>query len=532
MKKTVFLIFGLIAAANLLAINPKDSVKYVNWFNLDEKDNKVLGISTDKAYRELLEGKESKKVIVAVIDGGVDVKHEDLVGKIWVNKDEIPGNGIDDDNNGYVDDINGWNFLGGDEGKNIKYETLELTRLYRKYSDKFNGLSEDEIKNKYPEDYQLYSEVVSEYNKEITQYESASINMMIVDSILRNGLNKESLADITVDDLKNWNPEKKTPEYAIRKSLLKFIKMGYSLEQFSEEKEYYDEKLSYHLNVDFDPRSDIVGDNPDVVEQRNYGNNDVIGSTPFHGTFVSGIIAANRDNNIGIKGIAGNVEIMAVRAVPDGDERDKDVANAIRYAIENGAQIINMSFGKAYSPNKQAVDEAIKLAEEHNVLLIHASGNDHQNVDVEPSYPSVLDKNNEVLTNNWIEVGASFMNKKKDLAASFSNYGSKTVDIFAPGVNIISTKEFNNYDMGDGTSFASPMVAGAAALLKSYYPSLTAKQLKEILLQSAVNLGDLQVMQPGSGKKDKNLVPFSQLSATGGVLNVYYAINLAEKISN
>lgn len=531
MKKIGFLIFGLVSVVNLLAINPKDSVKHINWYNLDAKEDKVLGISTDRAYEELLKDKESHKVIVAVIDGGVDIKHEDLAGKIWVNEDEIPGNGIDDDKNGYVDDINGWNFIGGDEGKNIKYENLEITRLYRKYSTKFEGLSEKEIKDQYPDEYQLYNKVASEYNKERSQYESAKMNIGFVDSILRNGLNKENIKDITLDDLKSWKPEKKTPEFAIRKSLLKFIKMGYSFEQFAEEKDYYDEKVNYHLNIDFDPRV-IVGDDPEMMSERNYGNNDVIGSTPFHGTFVSGIIGANRNNNIGIKGIADNIEIMAVRAVPDGDERDKDVANAIRYAIENGAQIINMSFGKAYSPQKEVVDEAIKLAEEHDVLLIHASGNDHQNIDVEPSYPSVYNVNDEILTNNWIEVGASYMKKKKDFAASFTNYGTKTVNIFAPGVNIISTKEDNNYDMGDGTSFASPMVAGAAALLKSYFPSLTAKQIKEILLESATDMSDLKVMQPGTSKKDKKLVPFSSLSSTGGVLNVYNAINLAEEISN
>lgn len=530
MKKTIFLVFGIIATVNLFAINPKDSVKHINWFNLDAKEDKVLGISTEKAYNKLLKDKESHKVIVAVIDGGVDIEHEDLAGKIWTNKDEIPGNGIDDDKNGYVDDIHGWNFLGGDKGENVKYETLEVTRLYRKYSKKFDGLSEDEIKDKYPDDYQLYSEVVSEFNKERSQYESAKVNISFVDSILRNGLNKEDLAEISVEDLKKWDPEKKTPEFAIRKSLLKFIKKGYSMELFAEEKAYYEERVNYHFNTEFDPR-DIVGDNPEKASERHYGNNDVIGNTPFHGTFVAGIIGANRENNIGIKGIAENVEIMAVRAVPDGDERDKDVANAIRYAIENGAQVINMSFGKSYSPQKEVVDEAIRLAEKHDVLLIHASGNDHQNIDKEPSYPSVFSANNEVLTNNWIEVGASYMKKKKTFAASFTNYGIETVNIFAPGVNIISTKEDNGYDLGDGTSFASPMVAGAAALLKSYYPSLSAKQIKEIILNSAIDLGELQVMQPGTSKKDKKLVPFSSLSSTGGVLNIYSAINLAEEFS-
>ncbi|NJK84921.1 MAG: S8 family serine peptidase [Bacteroidales bacterium] len=286
-------------------------------------------------------------------------------------------------------------------------------------------------------------------------------------------------------------------------------------------------EFNYHYNIDFNPRN-IVNDDPENANDSIYGNSDVVATDPSHGTFVSGIIAADRDNGIGMKGIADNVRIMAIRAVPDGDERDKDVANAIIYAVNNGASVINMSFGKDVSPQKHMVDKALKYAESKDVVLVHAAGNESQNTDKSPRYPmNFIGK--DPINSKWLSIGASSIDANESLPGEFSNYGKKTVDIFAPGVNIYSLQPKNEYDIQDGTSYASPMVAGTAALLKSYYPSLSAQQIKEIILSSHNDVfKQLKVNVPSSGKKTKK-GSFNKLSATGGLLNVYQAVKLAEE---
>ena len=208
-------------------------------------------------------------------------------------------------------------------------------------------------------------------------------------------------------------------------------------------------------------RKEIVQDDETNINDRDYGNKDIMASTPFHGTHCSGIIGAVRDNGIGVDGIADNVRIMMVRAVPDGDEHDKDIANAIRYAVDNGAQIISMSFGKDFSPQKQWVDDAVRYAQSKGVLMVHAAGNDAANIDSADNFPNptFIDGNGRATT--WITVGASGDPKLGGITASFSNYGKKEVDVFAPGVQIYSTiPTGNNYGTASGTSMACPVVCG------------------------------------------------------------------------
>jgi subtilisin family serine protease len=253
-------------------------------------------------------------------------------------------------------------------------------------------------------------------------------------------------------------------------------------------------------------------------------------NTPFHGTHVSGIIGAVRGNGKGIDGIADNVRIMTIRAVPDGDEHDKDVALAIRYAVDNGAKVINMSFGKYFSPQKQWVDDAVKYAESKGVLLVAAAGNEAFLVDTMPHYPApILNEGRKV--NNWIMVGASGDPSNGGLIANFSNFGKKDVDVFSPGVNIYSTiPGGNTYGNASGTSMASPVTAGVAALLMSYYPNLTAAQVKTVIEKSAVPV-NAKVKQPNKGGEDDSEVSFSELSRTGGILNAFEAVKLAESLS-
>jgi subtilisin family serine protease len=536
MKMRFVLLLGgiLFPALNLLAINPNDSLKYINWQNLDPKKDKAWGISTDRAYEELLKGKTSKTVIVAVIDNGVDINHDDLKDHIWVNEDEIPGNGIDDDQNGYIDDVHGWNFLGNSKGENIKYAPLEVTRLYSQYLNQY-GLNDDSVKKYDPADFDIYKKATENYLEKSSEVEQQKFGFdrfvgmyNRYDGIVKNALGKDNYTDV---ELKSLETIKKTSIDSAKRFILKIHKGGLTGSMLEEYTSYFNSRVEYHYNYLYSSRT-IIGDNADVWSDTAYGNNNVAGASPDHGTMVSGLIAADRYNNLGIKGVADNVKIMVIRTVPDGDEWDKDVAKAIEYAIDNGAEIINMSFGKPFSPRKEFVDKIVKMAEEHNVLLIHAAGNDSEDNDVVSNFPNQYAPDSSLLTKNWLTIGStSKFYKKKLFVSDYSNYGKKSVDLFAPGEDIITCSPGNKYDKASGTSFSAPMVTGAAALIKSYYPNLTASELKDILLQSAT-CEKLTVLMPGTEGKSKKYVPFSSLSVTGGLLNVYAALQLAEKISS
>jgi subtilisin family serine protease len=507
------------------------SSKYYNWHNLDPKEDKIQGVSTDRAYEELLKGRPMTRVIVAVIDGGVDIHHKDLQGRIWVNKGEIPGNGIDDDHNGYIDDVNGWNFIGGANGQNINEETTEVARLYKKYSEKFKDMDSSKLTgndliafNDYKKVRSKYFEKFGTLKEKYTEILNFDTAYRFSDSLLCKALHK---SDFTYKDIKRLKTDDNSQLALIRDFFKSIYKKGFNRNDYNKYYDYLSTRVNYHYSTSFNPRL-IVGDNPEVWNDTVYGNNDVSGSDPDHGTFVSGIIAAVRNNNLGVKGIADSVKIMSVRTVPDGDERDKDVANAIIYAVNNGAQIINCSFGKDFSPQKKFVDNALKLAQSKGVLIIHAAGNDAENIDTVQFYPDFRDSAGNVIMSNWLQVGASSQKLNKELPAVFSNYGKKNVDLFAPGVNICSTWPNNAYNVSDGTSFAGPMVAGAAALLKSVYPFLTASQIKEILMKSSRKYPSLKVYLPNTEEKKKMVVEFGSLSVTGGVLNVYDALKMAE----
>lgn len=501
-----------------------------NWFHLNQDKDGYPGLSTEKVYQEILKGREGRKVIVAVIDSGVDAEHEDLAANMWVNEDEIPGNGIDDDQNGYVDDIHGWNFIGGKNGKNVGHENLEVVRLYNKLKSKYEGKSASDFSKKEKEEFEQFQDYKDEIEK---KREELGPQVMQFGAILgafdklieQIGKDPE---EITIDDLKKLETDDPVLTQ-VANMAQGFVEQGQSFGfVYKDLKGYYDYldgQFNYNYNPDFDARS-IVGDDPSNVDDRNYGNNDVEGPDAQHGTHVAGIIGAVRGNGVGMDGVADNVLIMSVRAVPDGDERDKDVANAIRYAVDNGAEIINMSFGKGYSPYKDAVDAAVKYAKKNDVLLVHAAGNAAQENVKDNNYPNDLYTKRGLFgpknAKNWLEVGALNYGEGEDLVASFSNYSPEFVDVFAPGVQIYATVPNDKYEKLQGTSMASPTVAGVAAILRSYFPTLTAQQVKEIIMDSAQPFKG-KVRKPGS----EELVPFSDLSVTGGMVNAYDAVKQA-----
>ncbi|ERJ61014.1 S8 family peptidase [Sphingobacterium paucimobilis] len=504
-----------------------------NWYNLDYKSDGIMGISTEKAY-ELLKGRKSTPVIVAVIDGGVDVNHEDLKEVLWINKKESNKNGKDDDGNGYIDDKYGWNFLGNANGENVNYDNLEVTRLIRKFEPKYisvlptTRLSETERR-----EFVAYQKMISDYTTKMDEAQFGDLNygrlQQSIEKIIKT-IGKEP-KDIKKEDLDNFKVENDQQKLAIRIAKKEVESSGFEkfYKDIKEATDYYGAQVKYHLNKEYDSRS-IVGDNYDDASERHYGNPDVKGPDADHGTHVAGIIGAKRNNNIGINGVADNVEIMSIRAVPNGDERDKDIANGIRYAVDNGAKIINMSFGKGYYYNKKAVDDAVRYAMEKDVLLVHAAGNDGKNIDISPNYPTkyYTDSLNAITgeAKGWITVGATSWKMDGDLLADFSNYGYKSVDVFAPGVAINSTMPENEYKEQQGTSMAAPVVSGLAAIIRSYYPQLSATEVKEVILKSVTKVDQkVKVKQEGASKK----VYLDEISVSGGIVNAYNAIVEANK---
>ena len=525
--------FSLIAAS-LFAVGSvfaQDEVAK-DWFLKSPTKDNVQGVSIEETYSTILKNQTNKTVIVAVIDSGVDYDHEDLKDVMWVNEDEIAGDGIDNDNNGYVDDIHGWNFIGGKDGSNVDSDNLEVARVYKHLKARFDGKTEADIKGK--KDKAEFARYMRAKEDIESNLEEKNGNIEVYGGIvamigkLKTAIGKD---DISADDLKEF----KTDDEELQRGLLVLENimsrnpdLGEVEKELTNYVEYLQNSVNYNYNPDFDPRSTIVKDNYADSYEKGYGNNIYDGPDASHGTHVAGIIAATRGNDIGMDGVADNVKIMTVRAVPNGDERDKDVANAIIYAVDNGAQIINMSFGKSFSWDKEAVDKAVKYALKKDVLLVHAAGNSAQDNDSTDNFPNDGFEKKGLfgpkMAKNWMEIGALDWKGGEKSPASFSNYGKGNVDVFAPGVDIYSTTPDDNYDSYQGTSMAAPVVAGVAAVLRSYYPDLTATQVKEIIMQSVDPIAG-KVRKPGT----KETVNFSELAVSGGSINALKAVKLAEK---
>jgi subtilisin family serine protease len=508
----------LIASLFVATLSFGQKKKPDNWQTLDPMADNVWGVGAEEAYKTLKD-KTSTTVIVAVIDSGVDPNQEDLKDVLWTNAKEIPDNGKDDDGNGYIDDVHGWSFLGGKNG-DIGDEATELTRIYQKMSKKYNKM--DTTKLAGDKDYTYYKKIKAEFLKEQTQNEQQLKGIAMFSDYLtkvkkNNGgvLDKEAFKKYTpdTDEEKKFHPRIKA---VINLGGIKPEELEKEIEEGRKQLEGQ-VRLS-KINAD-SVRHYIVGDDVDNVNEKNYGNNHIQGPDALHGTHVSGMIAAARNNGKGINGIANNVKIMVVRAVPNGDERDKDVANAIRYAVDNGAKIINMSFGKYYSPDKKAVDDAVKYAAAHDVLMIHAAGNESKDNDKEISFPNRNLLSGEV-AGNWINVGASAYEKGKTMIGSFSNYGQKEVDFFAPGVDIYSTLPDNKYANESGTSMAAPSTSGAAAIVREYFPNLKAEEVKAIMIKTVVPYKK-KVIIPGT-KKSKRKV--KEMCVGGGFVNANNAV--------
>ncbi len=498
--------------------------EHPGWHHLSPEYEHILGVGTNRAY-ELLKDKKPDTVIVAILDNGAEITHEDLQEVIWTNPKEIPGNNMDDDHNGYIDDMHGWNFLGNEKGKNLKHETTGLTRLYSVLKKKYRKQDSNSVIDK--EEYYSYLKIKKEFENEIQIKKDnlETIQTFIksyhhADKIIRKELNTDTY---TLKDLLALDTQSNKLKDA-KEQMLNFYLHKLTPERANSEAEKINTELLTRLNTKYKGRKKFVGDNPDDINDSIYGNNQVNTCGPYHGTGIASIVGAAH-NEIGIDGIATPIKLMILRIVPNGDERDKDIALAIRYAVRNGASIINCSFAKRYAMHYEFVQEAIEEAEEVGVLIIHAAGNDGINMDEIPFYPTGIKKNGEK-ANNWITVGASRAIEDQHLPAFFSNYGKKSVDVFAPGFEIGTCTLKNGYGTSSGTSSAAPIVSGIAAVLKAFYPYLNAAQIKEIILRSAYRPKVEKVYQPGSN--NKLFTTFSQLCVSGGIANLYNAISLVE----
>ncbi len=528
---TGFLFSGFGAFSQTLPPSQPDPPK--NWHALDLKTDGYFGISLTQAY-QFINGLKSKTVVVAIVDSGIDTLQKDLQGVLWVNPKEKAGNGKDDDHNGYVDDVHGWNFLGGPGGKCDFSETEEEVREYYKLKGKYLNITEASAENK--KEYAYWVNVKTEYDSTVTKAHteiaqlSPIVNALVeTTGYIRHALNLKSNQTFTKADVQNLQTNNDTLKEVKNLWMIAFtddVSNCTNVKVLKELSEYM-AKLNNSVNPDLEARKRIVGDDPDVLNDKPYGSNLLKFADASHGTDVAGIVGAIRNNDYGIDGIADNVKIMAIKAVPIGDEYDKDEVNAIHYAVDNGAKIINMSFGKKISPHKEWVDEAFKYAAAHDVLLVQAAGNENQDLDAKPEYPNdTFADGSGTDADNVISVGASGMKTDENLAATFSNYGKKSVDVFAPGVKITSIDNDAETITDDGTSFSAPIVTGIATLILEYYPDLSARQIKQAILESVTPLNGTMVLKPGTKEK----VDFTTLSKTGGIVNARRALEIASKM--
>ena len=495
-------------------VRPLTEKETLRWSHLDPIQDTVPGMSVDRAYAEVVKKRKGSPVVVAIIDSGIDLAHEDLQDLLWKNPKEIAGDGLDNDQNGYIDDVHGYNFLG-----ESYHEQMEFVRIVSK---KLGDAS-------------LQKKASAHLEPKVTEAKMAVQQFQQIEQVVRsaheNIQKKLGKENYTLEDVEKYKPQNEEEEQVLG-LLAQVMAMGQdipaALADLQEGIDYYQTQLEYNLNLTFDGRKP-VGDNPYDIKNTGYGNGNPVHQLEeeSHGTHVAGILAANRVNKKGVNGVAENVQLMALRAVPDGDEYDKDIALAIRYAVDQGAKVINASFGKKFSPNASWVQDALRYAAAKDVLFVHAAGNDGVNLDLSenPNFPNdAYSQSSNASENNYLSVGALTPNYGPEMIASFSNYGKKGVDIFAPGDEIYSTLPNSNYGVEGGTSMAAPAVAGMAALIRSLYPQLTAIQVKGIILDSGLSLP----MKVRVGEEELTL---AELCVSGKIANLYTALLLAAQVA-
>lgn len=532
--KSIHRIAVPIAVQNGIEIGAKKIALTENqkqtWGHADIATDTIPGMSVLQAY-EFLKGKKSTEIIVAVNDSGVDLNHEDLKDVLWINSKEVVGNGIDDDKNGYIDDVHGWNFLG-----DVYDENLEITRIIKLKSEKFEGKTEDQIDKKEKEEYEEYMKLKEVFDEKLdtdaSEKEKYTFYLNMFETthsamVANTGKEEYEIADVEAIVSED--------EMLLKQKglALNVLNGGTSIPteiaQLKPALDHYTSSVNSHYNLDFNPRKELLGDDENDKSTKYYGDGNPKNHQfdEIHGTHVAGIILATNNNGKGVDGVAKNVKLMSVRCVPNGDEYDKDVALAFKYAVDNGAKVINTSFGKGYSMHADWVHDAIKYAEKHDVLIVNAAGNDAANIDEVISFPNDAPDLKEEISDNMITIGAMGSSYDQTMLATFSNYGKINVDVFAPGVQIYASVPDNEYKYLSGTSMASPSTAGVAAMIRSYYPVLSASQVKHILMNSGTMI-NFKVLKPGT---QDELVNLSDLCVSGRIVNAYNAVKMASEMT-
>jgi cell wall-associated protease len=512
----------------LLTAQERELDDLKNWHFKDIELDTVPGISLHRTYDSLLLNKKAKEIIVAVIDTEIDINHIALINHIWKNENEISDNQIDDDKNGYLDDSNGWNFLGNSKGKNNLFVNFEYTRILRKWSPYFEKIDTTGLSLKDSLKFTILKIAKKKYDDNLSYFQATKDNYVrLYDKYfdaktrIQKLLEKEDYTTEELIILKTSVKDEKT-----QKACDLIIElMGYDItDKYVIDNKYQSSQMVDKLmGLDYNDRI-IQGDNPEDLQDINYGNNKLAGNLESltHGTSMAGIITGVFFDE--------NIKIMPLAIAAYGDEHDKDITLAIRYAVDNGAKVINMSFYKEMSMYEAWVLEAIKYASDHDVLIVSIAGNDGLDLNKNLKYPNDRLRDGSEVSDNFILAGASNYMLGKDFRLDYSNYGSTDVDLFAPGDYIYTTAPFNEYDAeSNGTSSAGAITSGVAALIRSYYPDLTASQVKHILMDSGIEY-TLEVSTPTEEDPDKT-TPFNQLSKSGKVLNAYNALLMAERIS-
>lgn len=526
-----------VSAQSTPSVDPMQDKNLMVWYHLDHAQSNIYGVNTQNAYKFLeSKGLKAKPVVVGVLDSGVEVDHPGLKDAMWKNPNEVPGNGIDDDKNGYVDDVYGWNFIGGKNG-DIDVDNMEVTRVVKKYKPIFEGPNTETNKanqSKYAEEFAIYMKSKDIFTKKSIESMQGFQTYSKINSLIPTIVNLLGDKKLTAESIALIKPN--SQDEAMAKSVMNSMVQDPSLlgkdgkevaelmkAQMKDALDYYGPMATKQYNLDFDPRAEIVGDDYENYNEKNYGNNHYEGPDAQHGTHVAGIIAGQPYADQVQYGVASKVaKIMTVRTVPNGDERDKDVANAIRYAVDNGAKILNMSFGKPVSPGKDVVWDAFQYAQSKGVLLVKAAGNENEDIAKSQYFPSNFKSSTDEkpFIDNMIVVGAS-TNSNEFLRASFSNFNGKMVDVFAPGEQIYSTVPDGKYEYLQGTSMASPVVAGAAAVLLAYMPELKPNEIIEALVKTS-NKSTVNAMLPTNENNR-----FDLISRAGGVIDLGKAAEYA-----
>lgn len=521
---------------NIFAQSKKPEDKFMSEWHLLFNDS-IIGTNVSSAlvWLESQKLKPKKNIIVGVIDSGTDTTHLYIQKALWHNKKE-KHNGKDNDKNGYKGDVLGWNFLGTpDRSFNMRSagteEFREFKRLYPKYKNyptdsttianaspefiyylKMKAGARIESYFKFTEYLQQQANAYEELTKRAKSAYPGKDSLRVIDIMSINA--NDSLFNISAQliaiDLMNGSKDRLW-QTLVDKHNAKLNQAQTRIKSIEADK---DKRL-------------LMGDDIHDASDRFYGNPDIMCDDYFHGTFVAGIIAAQPNPENKMIGIYPTAKIMTIRAVPEGDEYDKDIASAIRYAVDNGAKIINMSFGKQTSPDADMVEDAIRYAADHDVLLVMASGNNGTDCDKKIYYPQGLDKTGKRI-DNLIRVGASDINGNP---GSISNYGKNSVDLFAPGMDITSLGENNGYTTSSGTSIAAPVVAGIAAIIRDYFPKLSAGQVKDVLIKSVTPMNGKSVKIPGPNKKG-NTTMYDSLCVSGGIVNALNAVKMAQQLSS